>query len=197
MTNELYIDLKKLHPGQQEIMNGAKRFNVVKCGRRFGKTELTKELSIQPMLDAQYIGYWTPTYKDLYDVWNELKYTLYPVIENKDETVKQIRLITGGKLDMWSMEDPNNGRGRKYHRAIIDEAEKARYLKECWEQSIRPTLTDYKGDAWFMSTPKFGMTYFKKLFKKAETENNWSSFKKTTYDNPFIDPLEVDEARNQ
>lgn len=197
MADSVEILLPRLHKGQQDILDGSKRFNVIKCGRRFGKTILTEELTVQPMLDAGFVGYWTPTYKDLYDVWNELKYILHPVIESKDESVKQIRLITGGKLDMWSMEDPDNGRGRKYNRAIIDEAEKTKNLKQCWESTIRQTLTDYKGDAWLMSTPKFGMTYFKKLYKNAETQGNWASFKKSTYDNPFIDPAEIDEAKNQ
>lgn len=194
---EVILKLKSLHPAQQQILDEAKRFNVLKCGRRFGKTELTKELAIQPMLDGYPVGYWAPTYKDLYEVWNDLKYTLFDVIESKDETVKQIKLVTGGLIDMWSLEDPNNGRGRKYKRAIVDEAEKAKKLEEAWQQTIRATLTDYKGDAWFMSTPKFGRTYFKKLSKMALTDDTWASWKKSTYENPFMDPAEIDEARNQ
>lgn len=197
MARELTINLKELHSGQRQIVEEAKRFNVVKCGRRFGKTELTKELAINPMLDGFPVAYYTPTYKDLYDVWNDLKFTLHEVIESKDETVKQIKLITGGILDMWSLEDPNNGRGRKYKRVIIDEAEKAKRLKEAWEQTIRATLTDYKGDAWFMSTPKFGRTYFKKLALMPLTDPNWASWKKSSYENPYMDPAEIDEARNQ
>lgn len=197
MVNQYEIHLNKLHSAQEYILNNSKRFNVLKCGRRFGKTELTKDLAINPMLDGLRVGYWTPTYKDLHDVWSELKFTLAPIIAEKNEQVKQITLITGGVIDMWSLEDPDNGRGRKYHRVIIDEAEKGRNLEKAWKRAIRPTLTDYKGDAWFMSTPKFGLTYFKKLAKMNETEDNWASFKFTTYDNPYIDPLEIDEARKQ
>lgn len=195
---EKTIKLKKLHTNQQHIIDTCKRFNVLKCGRRFGKTELTKELSINPMLDGKIIGYWCPTYKDLYEVWNELKYTLYNVTQSKDEQVKQITLITGGKIDMWSLEDPNSGRGRKYHRIIIDEAEKARHLKDAWEQTIRATLVDYEGDAWFMSTPKFGETYFKEtLFKNESKYEDWKSWRFSSYDNPHLNKEEVDAARVQ
>ncbi len=195
---ELSVKLCQLHPAQNQILQEAKRFNVLKCGRRFGKTELSKELSIQPMLDAKRVGYFTPTYKDLADVWNELKFTLAEVIDKKDEQIKHMTLITGGTIDMWSMEDPNSGRGRKYHRVIIDEGEKARHLKDAWEQTIRATLTDYIGDAWFMSTPKFGTTYFKEqLFKNEQRFADWKSWRFTSYDNPHLSKEEIDAIKNQ
>lgn len=173
------------------------RWNILKCGRRFGKTEFGNFLAIEPMKDGYPVGWWSPTYKDLYEVWNDLKHVLHPIIEHKDETVKQLSIIGGGKIDFWSMEDEGAGRGRKYKRAIVDECEKAPKFEKVWKESIRPTLTDYKGDGWFLSTPKFGNTYFKRLSKEAETKANWKSWRFTTYDNPFIDGKEVDEARNQ
>lgn len=191
------IHLKKLHAAQKLIMAEAKRFNVLKCGRRFGKTELTKELAINPMLDGDPVGYWCPTYKDLADVWDEVNHTLFPIISDKSEQLKQITLITGGKIDFWSMEDPNSGRGRKYKRAILDECEKARHFKQAWNETIRATLVDLKGDAWFMSTPKFGRTYFKELAKFKAKYPNWNSWTFTSYDNPYLDRAEIDEAKAQ
>ena len=41
----------------------------------------------------------------------------------------QIELITGGKVDFWSLEEPDSGRGRKYKVAVVDEAEKAKKLR--------------------------------------------------------------------
>lgn len=193
------IKLKRPHPIQQQILNEAKRFNTLKCGRRFGKTVLSENLSILPALEKKTVGYWTPTYKDVSKVWDEVKFILHPIISRKDEQLKQIKLITGGQIDFWSMEDPNNGRGFSYHRAIIDECEKARHFQECWEKVIRATLADYKGDAWFLSTPKFGQSYFKHIANnkyKAGFED-WNSWVKTSYDNPHLDPKEIDAARAQ
>lgn len=193
------IRLKKLHPGQEQIMRESKRFNIIKCGRRFGKTILTENLSIEPALQKKTVGYWTPTYKDVSKVWDEIKFILHPITKRKDEQLKQIKLITGGKIDFWSMEDPNSGRGFSYHRAIIDEGEKARHLKEAWNQVIRPTLTDYIGDAWILSTPQFGQTYFKELAKLKEKKGfeDWMSWVKTSYDNPYLSKAEIDSARSQ
>lgn len=194
--SETILRLRKLHPAQQQIINEAKRFNVLKCGRRFGKTDLTKELAINPMLDGFPVGYWTPTYKDVNKVWDELKLTLRGIISSKNEQLKQLKLITGGQLDLWSLESPDNGRGFTYKRAIIDEAEKAPHLKAAWEYNIRGTLADYEGDAWFMSTPKFGQTYFKTdLFKNEEKFSSWKSWRFTSFDNPFLPVGEINEIQ--
>lgn len=191
------IRIPKPHKNQKYILDNAKRFNILKCGRRFGKTTLIKKLSKPALQHGQYVGIFTPTYKDVAEVWKDLNHTFYPAIKSKNEQLKQIQTITGGIIDFWSMDDPNSGRGRKYHIAIMDEFAKAKNNKEAWQETIRPTLTDFKGDAWFMSTPKGKNNYFYQLELKMKDQLDWSFFKFTTYDNPHIDPLEVDSARNQ
>lgn len=196
--NEITIKLKRRHEKQEEIINSAKRFNVLKCGRRFGKTALAEELVINPSLDGYPVAYYAPTYKDLNDFWLGVVSILKDVIETKSEQLKQIRLITGGVIDMWSLDDPDSGRGRKYKRVVIDECEKAKKLDVAWQGTIRATLTDYKGDAWFLSTPKFGDTFFKQLHRlkdDPEFSDEWQGWTYTTYDNPHIDPKEIDAAR--
>lgn len=158
---------------------------------------MSMELAIDRMIEGEYVGYFAPTYKDAYNWWQEIKQTAFELIQTKDEQVKQIRTVTGGQLDVWSMEDPNSGRGRKYHRVIMDECEKASKFEEAWLRAIRPTLTDYQGDAWMLSTPRFGKSYFKELAGNAAKFDNWTSWTFTTYDNPHINPDEVDEARKQ
>jgi hypothetical protein len=193
---ELTINLKTLHPNQEKVIQGQKRFNVLKCGRRWGKTEIATDLAVNALLDGKYVAYYAPTYKDVYETWNMLKNTLFEVIRSKDEQVKQITTITNGTLDIWSMDNPDSGRGRKYH-LVVDECEKANKFKEAWEQTIRATLTDYKGTAWFLSTPKFGKTYFKELFRTCTKYDDWAAFKFTTYDNPFIDHAEIETVKHQ
>jgi hypothetical protein len=149
------------------------------------------------MLDGKKVGYWYPTYKDGDKTWLELKFILHDAIKSKNEQLKKMELITGGSLDMWSMDEPDSGRGFAYHRAIIDEGEKAKKLKDSWEQVIRATLLYHKGDAWFLSTPKFGKTYFKDVLFKNELSMplTWKSWRFTSFDNPYLDPREIEEAR--
>ena len=186
-----------LHPAQRKIVQERKRFNVLKCGRRFGKTALSEKLLIDPAIEKYPTAYFAPTYKDLNEVWQAVKHRVKDITERKDEQVKQIVLTTGGKIDFWSMEDPDSGRGRKYMRAVMDECEKARKFQEAWEQTIRATLADYRGDAWFLSTPKFGKTFFKEIHGYPAKYGNWQSWSFTSYDNPYISRKELDEARQQ
>lgn len=188
--------LQTPHPAQQFILDNAKRFNHLRCGRRLGKTSLIEELS-SISLDGSRVGIWFPTYKDLSEVWKEIKKTYNPIISRKDEQLKQIELITSGLIDFWSMEEPDSGQGRKYHRAIIDEAAKAAKLYQAWENTIRPTLTDYRGDAFILSRPKGKNNGFYLLEEKHRQFENWAFFHFTTYDNPHIDTAEIEEAKLQ
>lgn len=188
--------LPTLHKAQKYILSNAKRFNHLRCGRRWGKTTLIEELSSNT-LDGQRTGIWFPTYKDLSEVWKDIKKTYGVVTHKRNEQLHQIELVTGGLIDFWSMDDPDSGQGRKYHRAIIDEAAKAPKLYPAWENTIRPTLTDYKGDAFILSRPKGKNNGFYLIEEKHRQFDNWAFFHFTTYDNPHIDPKEVDEAKSQ
>jgi hypothetical protein len=188
--------LPTLHPAQKHILGSAKRFNHLRCGRRFGKTTLIEELS-SIALDGQRVGVWFPTYKDLSEVWKDLKKTYGPIISKQNEQLKQIELITDGLIDFWSMEEPDSGQGRKYHRAIIDEAAKAPKLYQAWENTIRPTLTDYIGDAFILSRPKGKNNGFYLIEEKHRQFDNWAFFHFTTYDNPHIQTTEIEEAKSQ
>lgn len=115
----------------------------------------------------------------------------------RNEQLHQIELVTGGLIDFWSLDDPDSGQGRKYHRAIIDEAAKAPKLYQGWENTIRPTLTDYQGDAFILSRPKGKNNGFYLLEEKHRQFENWAFFHFTTYDNPHILTSEIEEAKSQ
>ena len=189
------IYLKRPHSAQQRIKAEAKRWNVVCCGRRWGKTTLGIDLAVEPALRGQPVGWFNPTYKLLSEAWRELKRTLEPVTRSRSETEHRIELITGGTLEAWTLEDAAAGRGRKYARAVFDEAAMARNLEEAWEQAIRPTLTDLSGDAWFLSTPK-GFNYFHTLFERGQPAQNgpYASWQMSSMTNPYLRASELDMA---
>ena len=140
------------------------------------------------------VGWFAPTYKDLGESWRQACSLLTPIIRRRSEVDKRLDLVTGGSVEFWSLNNnPNAGRSRKYRRAIIDEAAKAANLKEAWEQAIRPTLSDLRGDAWFFSTPK-GLNYFYELFRRDGTPD-WRAWQLPTSANPYIAPAEIETAR--
>jgi len=196
-TPTITVTMAIPHEAQWRVLREATRYNVLACGRRWGKTELGIERACRAALDGYPVGWYAPTYKDAADAWRELKRTLAGVTGAKNETEKRLELITGGSIDVWTLIDPDSSRGRKYGRVIIDEAAKIAKLEEAWTQTIRPTLTDYRGDAWFLSTPK-GRNYFWRLYQAgASGAKGWRSWQMTTAANPYIAPEEIEDARAQ
>lgn len=151
---------------------------------------------IQVMLKGRPTGWFSPTNKVLADTWRETKLALSPITVNKSEDEHRIEIIGGGVVEMWSLESPDAGRSRKYARVVIDEAAMAPNLMTAWEANIRPTLTDFQGDAWIVSTPK-GINSFKTLFDRGPDPSrpDWMSWQMPTLTNPHISPEEIESAR--
>lgn len=193
------VDVHKLHVNQDYILKNSKRFNVISCGRRFGKTELAVYIIVLfSIINKNFkFAYYAPTYKMLNEVWKELVTILRPIISKKDENLMQIILINGSVIDFWSLDNFNSSRGRKYKMLIIDEASSVRNLKDAWELVLRALLTDYKGRAFFMSTPKGFYNYFYELFNNSKKNKDWASFQMPSTANPYIDASEIDEIRGQ
>lgn len=183
------------HSGQWKVIDEKKRFNVLCCGRRWGKSELAADLMYDTILnDKLPVGYFTPTYKLLDGTYNECLSMLEPIIKRKHEH-QFIEVEGGGKIEFWSLENELAGRSRKYKRVIVDEAAFVKNLWKSWTESIRATLTDYKGDGWIMSTPR-GKNDFFKLFSRGKADDkDWASWQMSTYTNPYIDKDEIDSAR--
>ena len=188
----MQLILPEPHINQQAILDSKARFRVVMCGRRFGKSELAQvEISLGA-IRGDSVAYITPTYKLAKTFFDKLT-NVIPFSNNKSDLI--INFPNNGKIEFFTGERLNNLRGRKFHRVIIDEASFIPNLEDGWLNSIRPTLTDYKGSALFLSTPR-GRNFFYSLFMKGG-ETDWEAFKFTTYDNPYIDPAEIEEAKRQ
>jgi hypothetical protein len=141
-----------------------KRFTVLACGRRWGKTTLAIDRALRVAVAGKPVGWFSPSYKLLAEAWREMLGILSDhVNRNKDERL--IELPGGGSIEFWTLEAPAPARSRAYHLVIIDEAGHAPDLKTQWETEIRPCLADYAPDssALFMSTPN-GLNFFYSLF---------------------------------
>lgn len=189
------LNLNKPHLAQQAVLDSAARFRVMMAGRRFGKSLISQNIAIKTMVKRQYVAYITPTYQLGKIFFQEILKILPNGIYTKNETDLVINSITGGSIRFFTGERLDAMRGLKFHLVIIDEASFISNLEDGWNNSIRPTLTDYKGKAIFLSTPR-GKNFFYSLYLKGG-QPDWQAFKFTTYDNPHIDPSEVDAARSQ
>ena len=188
------IEIPELHTNQEAVYESTSRFRVVMCGRRFGKSELAITEIVINGVHGKQVAYITPTYNLAKAFFDKLAKAV-PFPANRSELT--IQFVNGGSVQFFTGERLDNLRGRKFHLVVIDEASFIPDLENGWLNSIRPTLTDYKGRALFLSTPR-GKNYFFSLYNKGiNGETDWQSFKFSTYDNPYIDPYEIDDARRQ
>jgi predicted phage terminase large subunit-like protein len=191
------LELPTLHPGQLEVIDDLARFNVLACGRRWGKSTLGINMLVEPALEGFPTAWFAPTYKLLEEILLTVARVVQPITARRDVQAKRIELTTGGVIEFWTLDDPFTvARGRRYKRVILDEAAMVRNLQEAWQAAIRPTLTDFKGDAWFLSTPK-GDNFFRELYDLGlKNQGDWKSHQFPTISNPFIDPTEIQSARD-
>lgn len=208
MTSEVTIDLPSRHPGQARVIAEARRFNVLALGRRFGKTTLGLDVLVDGYEDSatgrRYPGlvdggrwaWFAPSYKLLTEVWREAVRVLRPITSRANAAEHRIETVGSGLLEMWTLDGPDPARGRKYHGAVVDEAAMAARLAEAWNAAIRPTLADYEGCAWLLSTPK-GRGFFFEAWARGQDplSPDWMSWQMPTSANPFIKAAEVEAMR--
>ena len=190
------LALSPLLPWQQQVVAEARRFNVVCVGRRAGKTALGVHLCAAPDVLAYPVGWFSPSYKLMLEVWREVVRVFQPVIGRQNATERRLEFTTGGVLEFWSLDNPQAGRGRKYRRIIVDEAAFVPDLVDTWNYAIRPTLADLKGDAWVFSTPK-GRNGFWQMWQrgKDDGEPDWQSWQMPSDVNPLLPAAELAEMR--
>jgi hypothetical protein len=192
------LRLPKPHKAQRAITRDAARFNVVCCGRRFGKSTMGVERLIQPALAGKPVAWHAPTYRMLIPAWRDVRKLLAPITVRRSDQEHRIELMSGGVVEMWSLDDLDSSRGRAYARIVIDEAARVVRLEAAWTEVLRATLTDYQGDAWFLSTPR-GLNYFHTLWQRGRDAENdeWASWQMPTSANPHIVPREIEAARRE
>ncbi len=192
----VHLTLPKPHLGQQQVLQSKARFKVLLCGRRWGKSLISQIISINGIINKKQVAYVTPTYQLSKIFFQDiLKVLPAALIKSANKTDLIIELITGGSLAFLTGERLDNFRGRKFHTVIIDEAAYIPDLENAWLNSIRPCLTDYQGNALFISTPR-GKNYFYTLFLKGQNkEDGFESFHYSTYTNPYIKASEIDAAK--
>jgi len=195
MSQKTTIQIPDYHPDQQTIRKSLDRFNVLCCGRRYGKDIFGQNYTVERLLRGRAFGWYLPSYKDLLENWRYFVNVLYPITERKKEEERRLDLVTGGTLEMWSLEDKDASRGRQYDDIVINECGLIPHLEYSWNAAIRPTLAVTQGGGLFMGTPK-GLTYFHTLYQRGLAgERGWKSFKRTSYDNPIVPKSELDEIR--
>ncbi len=187
----------ELLPWQQEVFDSDVRFKIVAAGRRTGKSRLAAWMLIINALqtDRGHVFYVAPTQGQARDImWNTLLELGNPVVTSSHVNNMQIKLINGATISLKGADRPETMRGVSLKFLVLDEY--ADMKPSVWETVLRPALADQKGSAMFIGTP-LGRNHFYELYKYGELGDDatYQSWHFTSYDNPLLDPEEIDTAK--
>ena len=189
----------RLSRWQSQVWDDGSRFKVVNCGRRAGKTTLVaaKATAYAMQNNGSVVWYVAPTYRQAKQIfWEMMAQTVPPdAIEKKNETELILILKNGSRIELKGAENPDSLRGVRIDLCFFDEVAFFSDFAEAFK-IIRPTLIDSKADAWYISTPN-GFNHFKDLSDMARSEDGYSYFHFTSYDNPHLSHEELEELRAQ
>ena len=188
----------KLTKPQDDIFFNDSRFRVVVAGRRFGKTFLSTYELLKHALQSKSQNCWyvAPTYKAAKEIaWNMLVDAIPDgYMTKKNETALSIDLRNGSSIALKGAEKPDNLRGRALDFCVLDEFADMR--PEAWHEVLRPSLSDRRGSALFIGTPK-GRNHFYDLWTRGvDGQESWEAFQYTTIDGGNVDPDEIKAAKN-
>ena len=116
------------------------------------------------------------------------------IVKSNNYSENYMELKNGSSIYFRSAERYDNIRGFTFDYAVIDEA--AFIKQEAWTEAIRPTLVVRGKKVLFISTPK-GKNWFYELFQLGQSPDNknYTSYKGSSYDTPFIDIEEIEDAK--
>jgi len=190
-----------LHQAQSKIALDPHRFRVIRAGRRFGKTVLAiDQMKACAVSKPSRIAYVAPTLQQARDIaWEQLKKDCVgAAISIREAPRLEITLPTqkGGEssIVLRGWESIESLRGQAFDLIVIDEVAMMRNFWVNWQEVIRPTLTDTRGEAIFISTPK-GFNHFYDLCNKELTDQEFKTFHFTSWDNPFLPKDELEKAK--
>jgi phage terminase large subunit-like protein len=137
-----------------------------------------------------------PTYAMAESVWVDLQRAAASLpglrIQRQQRT---LRLPNGGSIAIKSTHEPDHLRGAGLDFVVLDEA--AFMPPSLWPEVVQPMLLDRKGRALMLSSPN-GRNWFYHAHQMGVTRRrSWRSFHFTSYDNPYLDPAELDSIRTQ
>ena len=187
----------ELLPWQQEVWTDDTRFKIVAAGRRTGKSRLAAWLLIVNALQTErgQVFYVAPTQGQARDImWQTLLELGHPVISGSHINNLQIKLVNGATISLKGADRPETMRGVSLKFLVLDEY--ADMKPDVFEQILRPALADQKGCAMFIGTP-MGRNHFYELYKYADLgdDETYKAWHFTSYDNPLLDPEEIDIAK--
>jgi predicted phage terminase large subunit-like protein len=193
------ITFPPLHDAQKEVHDSDARWKILCAGRRFGKSRLGVQMCMEVALAGGRAWWVAPTFAISRVGWRDIQAAAASFPEEMGVNIKvgdmQVDFNNGGFIGVRSADNPQRLRGEGLDFLVMDEA--AFVKEETWTEVLRPTLTERKGSALFISTPKGMDNWFYRLFERAETADDWQRFQFPSTANPLVEESEVAAAKTE
>lgn len=217
-TPELRIEYKRAffagidyvpHGGQELIHFRPWRFHVGVWGRRGGKSQAA---AVEVIEEASWPGRRIWIAAPTYPLTDKVFRIVYQKIVEEEclgpgtvlkasydpKGQRFIQLAGGGFIEGKTCENPKGLLGEGLDLLVLDEA--AQVPLSIWDTYLEPTITDRKGRALFITTPR-GYNWIYDLWLEGQSEVGsaegwaWSHIK--TSDNPYLDPADIESKRRR
>lgn len=181
--------------------NRTQRWAIGVAHRRAGKTVATindkiRRAVIEAKPDGRY-AYIAPLFNQAKDIaWTYLKKYAGPLLaDSPNETELRVDLLNGSRIRLYGADNPDRLRGIYLDGVTLDEY--GDMNPAIWTDVIRPALSDRKGWATFIGTPK-GKNAFWEMYRAALGKpEDWHTFVLKASETGLIDQAELNEARIQ
>jgi len=167
--------LPPLHEAQQKVFDSKARWKILCAGRRFGKTRLGVQMCMEVALRGGRAWWVAPTFAIARVGWRDIAASAASFPKEIEPNISivnmEFTMANGGQIAVRSADNPQRLRGEGLDFIVMDEA--AFVKPEVWQEVLRPTLTERKGSALFISTPMGMNNWFYNLWETAGTADNW------------------------
>jgi len=197
MANSVVIPYSP-RPLQQAIHDELKRWSVVVCHRRFGKTVFAINHLLRDCLTSKKerprYAYLAPTYKQAKTIaWDYLQHYSRPIPGIQiNQSELRIDYPNGGRIQLFGCDTPDALRGIYLDGCILDEY--AQMPSSLFGEVLRPALSDRQGWALFIGTPK-GKNAFYDLYDHARNDERWFTVVHKASDTGIVAEDELQDAR--
>jgi hypothetical protein len=186
LQRQLHFDLKK------------KRWGIVVCHRRFGKTVWAINHLLRAALTSEHkeprYAYFAPFLKQAKSIaWDYLKHFSRPIPNiGINETELRVDYPNGARIRLLGADNPDSQRGVYLDGAVLDEY--AQMAPSLFSEILRPALSDRRGFCVWMGTPK-GRNHFYDLYEQARLDADWHVALYRASETGILDEDELESAR--
>lgn len=174
------------------------RWSCLVCHRRAGKTVACVADLVDAALSCDKpdgrFAYVAPTFTQAKDIaWGYLKRYAAPLPgASVSESDLSVTMVNGARVRLYGAENYDRMRGLYLDGVVMDEY--AQFDPRAWPEVIRPALSDRRGWAVFLGTPK-GQNAFYETWRDSAGKPEWFRLMLKSSETAILDADELADAR--